>query len=118
MNQKLPHIRELLRHQRPKKNKYSAIKTKIDGITFDSKKEAEFYSMLKAAVAAGGEGPEYFLRQVPFDLPGGVKYRVDFMVVYPGGRIQYIDVKGTRTPMYIFKKKQVEALYPVKIEER
>lgn len=113
----MPHIRELL--NRPKRNKYGAVKTKVDGITFDSKKEAEYYEMLKLAVQHP-EGPLYFLRQVPFDFPGNTKYRCDFMVVYPDGKIQYIDVKskGTRTKAFVRNKKQVEALYPVIIEER
>jgi hypothetical protein len=101
--------------KKPRRNKYNAQKTKVDGITFDSKKEATYYRQLKMAV---GEGEiSYFLRQVPFDLPGNVKYRVDFMIVCNDGTIDYIDVKGRRTPMYILKKKQVEALYPVTIEE-
>jgi hypothetical protein len=98
-----------------KRNKYNAVKTKVDGITFDSKKEASYYRQLKMAVEEGEI--QYFLRQVPFDLEGNVKYRVDFMVVCNDGTIDYIDVKGHRTPVYILKKKQVEALYPVTITE-
>lgn len=100
---------------RPKRNKYNAVKTKVDGITFDSKKEASYYRQLKMAVEEGEIS--YFLRQVPFDLEGNVKYRVDFMVVCNDGTIDYIDVKGRRTPMYILKKKQVEFRYPVIIQE-
>jgi len=46
-----------------------------------------------------------------------VKYRVEFMEVWSDGRVRYVDVKGVRTQVYIMKKKQVEALYPVVIEE-
>jgi hypothetical protein len=99
----------------PKRNKYNAVKTKVDGITFDSKKEASYYRQLKMAVEEGEIS--YFLRQVPFDLEGNVKYRVDFMVVCNDGTIDYIDVKGHRTPVYILKKKQVEAHYPITITE-
>jgi len=55
--------------------------------------------------------------QVPIQLPGGVKYLVDFMIIYPDGKVEYIDVKGVKTSVYIIKKKQVEALYPIKIIE-
>ena len=96
-------------------NKYNAVKTVVDGITFDSKREARYYSRLKILKEMGEVS--YFLRQVPFDLPGNVKYRVDFMIVGVGGRVRYVDVKGKRTAMYILKKKQVEAFYPVTIEE-
>ena len=60
----------------------------------------------------------FFLRQVPFDLPGNIKYRCDFQVFYKDGTVSFIDVKGMKTQEYIMKKKQVESLYPIVIEER
>lgn len=57
----------------------------------------------------------YFLRQVPFDLPGGVRYLVDFMLAYQNGSIVYVDCKGYDTPLSIAKRKIVEDIYPVKI---
>jgi hypothetical protein len=87
----------------------------LDGITFDSKKEMNWYRHLMQYREANVV--KYFLRQVPFHLPGGVVYRCDFMVVYCDGKVEYQDVKGMRTAMYILKKKQVEAIYPIKIRE-
>ncbi len=46
-----------------------------------------------------------------------MKYRVDFMEVMKDGSIRYVDVKGFLTETYKSKRKQVEALYPVIIEE-
>jgi hypothetical protein len=97
-----------------KKNKYRAKICIVDGIKFRSIKEADYYNSLKILQKVGKI--TYFLRQVPFDLPGNVKYFIDFMVVYPDKTICYIDVKGFETPMFKLKKKQVEALYPIKIE--
>lgn len=98
---------------KPKKSsKYRNQPTEVDGLRFDSKAEAAYYGHLKLLKAAGDV--IYFLRQVPFDLPGNVKYRCDFMVVRETG-IEYIDVKGAITATFRLKKKQVEALYPVKI---
>jgi hypothetical protein len=97
------------------RHKYKAVKTECDGIKFDSKKEARYYSELKLRVAAGEV--VFFLRQVPFDLPGGVKYRLDFMEFRTDGTVHCIDVKGYSTAGYKAKKRQVEALYPIKIEE-
>lgn len=98
------------------RSKYNAMKTVVDGIKFDSKKEAAYYEYLKLRQRAGTI--KYFLRQVPFDLPGNIRYRVDFMAVQDDDTIQYFDVKGFKTAMYKLKKKQVEALYPgVVIEE-
>ncbi len=109
-------VRELIKHSRPK-NKYNAKKTVVDGYKFDSQKEARYYTQLKIRAMPGGD-VLYFLRQVPFHLPGNVTYRVDFQVFYTDGRISYIDVKGKITKAFIRDKKQVEALYPVTIETR
>lgn len=87
----------------------------LDGQTFDSQKEASYYRTLKGQMAEGRL--LYFLRQVPFHLPGGVVYRADFMEFYKDGSVRVVDVKGHRTREYITKKKMVEALYPVTIEE-
>lgn len=99
----------------PKRTKYNAVLTEVEGIKFQSKKEARYYMDLKARVHMGEV--KYFLRQVPFDLIGGIKYRVDFMEVLADGRIVYVDVKGYRTETYRMKRRMVEASYPIKICE-
>lgn len=98
-----------------RRQKYNAQKTQVDGINFDSKKEATYYYTLKLRKQAGEI--LWFVRQVPFDLPGGITYRLDFLVVANDGSIDLIDVKGVKTKEYIIKKKQVEALYGVEIRE-
>lgn len=97
------------------RHKFSAQPTAADGIRFDSKKEAMRYGVLKLLEKQGEV--VFFLRQVPFDLPGNTRYRVDFQIFWADGRITFEDVKGMRTPTYIAKKKQVEALYPITITE-
>jgi hypothetical protein len=57
------------------------------------------------------------LRQVPLHLPGGVKYVCDFQVFWQDGHVSFEDVKGMKTPLYIAKKKIVEELYPIQIQE-
>jgi Protein of unknown function (DUF1064) len=102
------------------KSKYRAKITEVDGIKFASKLEADRYKQLKLLKASGEVC--YFLRQVPFDLPGGAVYRCDFMVIYPFGPLswaqhtEFEDCKGYMTPLSKLKIKQVEALYPVKIK--
>ena len=96
------------------KSKYGAKATVVDGIRFDSKKEAMYYSQLKLRVSAGEV--LMFLRQVPFHLPGGVRYVVDFQEFHADGLIHFVDVKGMQTADFKMKKKMVEDLYPVEIE--
>lgn len=97
-----------------KPHKYHAEPIVHDGYRFDSKKEGQYYLDLKLRVKSGEVA--YFLRQVPFHLPGNVTYRVDFLVFLSTGTHKYVDVKGYQTKEFIRNKKQVEALYPVKIE--
>lgn len=112
-----------------RKHKYDAQPVTVDGIRFDSKLEARRYCELVLLQQAGKIA--YFLRQVPFHLPGGVIYRCDFMVIYqkkielspgkfgrdPGGecRVFYEDCKGFDRQDAINKRKQVKALYGVDV---
>lgn len=96
-------------------HKFKAVLTERDGQVFHSKKEARFYDGLVLLKRQGEV--VFFLRQVPFHLPGGVRYIVDFQVFWADGTVSFIDVKGVRTAAYIRNKKQVETLYPVTIEE-
>ena len=98
----------------PRRSKYAAQPTEVDGIRFDSKAEARFYLQLKAQVEAGTVA--YFLRQVAIHLPGRTRYVVDFLVFEASGRVRYIDVKGMETQTFRLKKRQVEDLYPIQIE--
>jgi hypothetical protein len=97
------------------KHKFKAKPTETDGIKFSSKKEAKRYNNLKMLKNIGEV--IFFLRQVPFHLPGGVKYVCDFLIFWTNGDITIEDVKGFKTESYKAKKKMVEALYPVEILE-
>lgn len=97
------------------RHKFRAIPTEVDGIKFHSKKESVYYEQLKLAKMSGDL--LFFLRQVPFDLPGHVRYYVDFVEFWKPDEVRFTDVKGYKTSEYILKRKQVEALYPVKIFE-
>lgn len=96
-----------------KKNKYGSIQTIVDDIKFPSRLEARYYQRLKELKESGEL--LYFLRQVPFHLPGGVIYRVDFAEFWPD-KVRYVDTKGVETNTFKTKKRIVEAMYPVKIE--
>jgi len=102
------------KHNIRKRSKYNSKIKIVDGITFQSIKEANYYSALKMRVKAGDI--EMFLMQIPFQLPGNVKYRCDFQEFWKDGTVHFIDVKGMLTKDFIMKKKMVEDLYPVEIE--
>lgn len=97
------------------RHKFHAKPTEIEGIRFPSKKEARYYQTLLLAKKSGEL--LFFLRQVPFHLPGGVRYILDFAEFWANGEIRFVDVKGMKTDMYLVKKKLVEAEYPIQIQE-
>jgi dsDNA-binding SOS-regulon protein len=99
--------------------KYHNKKTVIDGITFDSKREAARYQELKLLETAG-EIQDLVL-QPSFELrvDGGKvvgKYYADFKYRI-GARVVIEDSKGVRTDVYRLKKKIVEAVHNIKITE-
>lgn len=96
------------------------VKTVIDGIKFDSKKEAERYCELKILKRIG-EIKDFTLQPcyllVKAQKKNGVQfnkleYFADFLVTYPDGHEEIEDVKGRRTQTYIDKRKMFESLYP------
>lgn len=103
----------------PKRSKYGNRRVEIDGMKFDSRHEAAVYQALMLRVHAG----ELLcvLRQVPFDLPGNIRYFADFVTILPDMRVEAVmDAKSEATRqnrVYINKKKQVKALYGIDIQE-
>lgn len=95
------------------RHKFGAKPQTLDGIRFDSKLEAQYYQRLK--IAQGTGELLFFLRQVPFELPGKVFYRADFMEFWADGEVKIVDCKGYDTPQSKMKRKQVEYLYPITI---
>lgn len=86
-----------------------------DGIVFASKSEAGRYLELKSLRSGGAV--RFFLRQVPFHLPGGTRYLLDFLVFWTDGHQSFEDVKGARTEVFKLKRRQVAELYGVEVQE-
>jgi hypothetical protein len=112
-------------------NKFGAKKAIIDGITFDSQKEANYYSQL--LLQKNCKDPMHrvlsielqprFTYEIHYHANGEVFkrkafYRADFRVTYGDGCVEVVDVKGFRTAVYKQKKKIIEALYNLKIIEK
>ena len=124
-----------------RRNKYGARKVTVDGITFDSRKEAQRYRELKLLLLAGEIiGLQM---QVPFELvpaqyeetgevyskgprkgqpkqgkciEKSVVYVADFVYWQDGQRIVE-DTKGVRTTEYIIKRKLMKYRYGITIKE-
>ena len=105
-------------------SKYHAKKTVIDGIEFDSAREAKRYVKLRALEDAGRI--QGLRLQVPFELVpsfecDGVKYRemryiADFVYARDGKTVVE-DTKGFRTKEYIIKRKLMLWLNGIRILE-
>ena len=99
--------------------KYGNRRVEIDGMKFDSQHEANVYGELMMRVKAGEL--RCVLRQVPFDLPGGIRYIADFVTIRPDMSIEGVyDAKSEITRknrVYINKRKQVLALWGIEIRE-
>lgn len=96
----------------PKPSKHRNVKVTVDRIRFDSKLEARCYEGLKLRQKAGDV--RWFIRQIPFELEGGVVYRADFLAVTPRD-VEVIDATGRLTQTKANKLKQVKARYGVDV---
>jgi hypothetical protein len=101
-------------------NKYRAKKTEIDGIVFDSKREAARYQELKllernGAIRALALQPSYDLWANNQRI---CRYRADFYYIDTATEKAVVeDCKGVRTPVYRLKKKLMAALEGIEILE-
>ncbi|MCI6649336.1 MAG: DUF1064 domain-containing protein [Lachnospiraceae bacterium] len=119
------------------RTKYNAKKTVVDGIKFDSKKEAARYSQLKAMEQAGEISG--LTRQKRYELTPGYKeadyrdikgkchkgrvierpsyYVADFVYEDSKGQTIVEDCKGYRTDVYKLKRKMMLYRYGIRILE-
>lgn len=102
-----------------KRSKYGNRRVEVDGIKFDSQHEATIYQELMLRVRAGEL--KTVLRQVSFDLPGGIRYVADFVTIAPDMHVEGVyDAKSPATKanrVYINKKKQMKACWGIEIRE-
>ena len=101
------------------KRKYNNRKIEIDGYTFDSRLEADFYLRLKPLVKIGKIKelkihPRYLLQE-GFTKNGKhyqpIYYIADFEALYDDGTVVIYDTKGMRTEVYKIKRKLFEYRY-------
>lgn len=106
--------------QSARKNKYKAVKVVVNGIKFDSKKEAKRYQELVLLQKT------HYIRdlklQVPFVLiekskyGRQIKYVADFTYI-ENGVLVVEDTKGFKTDVYKLKKRLMAEKYGIEIKE-
>lgn len=120
-------LKEILMQQ-ARETKYRSRKITVDGITFDSVKEANRYQELRMLERAGEIRD--LQRQVPFvviptqrDENGKliekeVRYVADFTYIEKGKLTRTVeDVKGMRTREYVLKRKMLLWRLGIRIRE-
>lgn len=108
-----------------RRSKYGNQTCAVDGITFDSKREAARYSVLSQRQRAG---EIMNLRiQVPFVIVPAARingkavrerrYIADFVYDMPHGLTVVEDSKGMQTPMYRLKRQLMKVVHNIDIQE-
>lgn len=117
------------------RNKFNNKKTVVNGIEFDSKKEAKRYkellelSELEQIYHLRLQESYELIPKMPLDTPRvgkkgrlaycerAVNYIADFAYIDNKGREIVEDVKGVKTPEYIIKRKLMKYRYNIEIKE-
>lgn len=111
--------RELLA-KKPKKRKYRNEPIVVDGIRFDSRREAAYYAKLKRRDKLGEVAGVAL--QVPFPILGPAgelicTYVADFVFFdHLADRLRVIDVKGVETRDFKLKKKLMKVMKRIDVE--
>ena len=123
-------------NNRYKSSKYKSKKIEVDGITFDSKKEAKRYGELKLLERVGEISDlqmqvKYILIPSQYEITGFTKtgkekkkcverecaYIADFVYKDNKGNVCIEDTKGFKTKDYIIKRKLMLYVYGIRIIE-
>lgn len=106
-------------------HKFGAKETRVDGISFPSRREAEVYQRLKP-LAEAGEITEFKVGarsraaiQLALTVNGKhiCYYVPDFTYRDADGKLHIVDAKGYKTAVYRLKRHLVKACLGVEIEE-
>ena len=111
-------------HRQNKPSKYKNIKTEVDGILFDSKKEANRYAELKLLQRAKQISDlrlQICFEIIPQQVICGkkhraIKYIADFTYLENGITICE-DSKGFRTDAYMLKKRLMKQIHGIDVRE-
>lgn len=99
-----------------KKSKYKNKITHIDGLTFRSTKEGQYYSKVKllkenGTIAGYVLQPQFVLCEGN-DIEKAITYKADFIIFNLDGTFEIVDVKGMETAQWKRTFKQFRLKYP------
>ena len=115
-----------------KRNKYGAQKTEVDGIRFDSKKEARRYEQLMLLLQSGRIRElklqrDYTLQEAYTTTEGirvrAIRFRADFSYEEQDEHGAWVEIvedvksKATKTRVYAIKKKLMQDIHGVRVRE-
>lgn len=115
------HEYKLLMEKNKRRKKFGNVSSEVDGIKFDSIKEAKFYGQCKMRVAANDLIKFEFHVVFPLDVNGVhiCDYEADFVLYHPDGSASVIDIKSDATEnlsTFQLKKKLMFAVHGIKIK--
>lgn len=110
-------------------NKFKAEPVTTGGVKYDSTKEGKYSHTLDYRKRLPPGTPDrvlFYRRQVRFDFYiNGILityYKLDFLVYYEDGRIEFIDVKGLKKGSvwrtFVIKQNLMLAVYGIRVETR
>lgn len=114
------HEFKLLQAKTARRSKYGNVSSEVDGLKFDSIKEAKYYGQCKMRVMAGDLKKFDFHVSYPI-IVNGVKicsYEADFVLYHPDGTVSVIDVKSKATeglPVFRLKQKLMLAVHKINV---
>lgn len=85
-----------------------------NGYRFDSKIERDTYEYLRTLQEAGEI--DLILRQTRIDLSPDHRMRIDFLVFWDDGSVQFLDAKGRATDAWKAKKDIAEDRHGIRID--
>lgn len=113
-NHKISPNKKADKNSKNPKNKYGAVRQTYNGFSYDSKREAQYAADLDWMKKAGEV--KKWERQHKIELQvNGVhiaNYYIDFKVWFSDGRIEYHEVKGAETALWIMKFRIAKAMHP------
>ncbi len=119
-------INQALAILQPKRSKYNVdhsaagkAKRTLDGVVYDSIAEMNYAAELAIMARAGKIHRVDRQWSVPLRVKDRLvcNMKIDFRVIYPDGKLAYIDVKGHVTPEWRLKAKLFHAIYGYEIVE-